>query len=201
MPERTHKGWHARGYLPHLDAGETMQAITFRLADALPAKVVQIWRNELAEASDPQAGQLILRQKIARYEDAGHGSCVLRDAACARFLHDALHHFDGVRYRLIEWCIMPNHVHVLIKTLAGWRLGDIIKSWKIHSSRNINQYMGRRGALWAVDYHDRYIRDEEHLANARSYIRQNPVRAGLCNHAEDWTWSSAGRRDEDGHDP
>lgn len=186
--DREHKGWHSRGYLPHLDAGNVLQSITFRLGDALPDKVIARWKEELAGKPDHEQE---LREQISRYEDAGHGSCVLRDPPCAAIVQNALLHFDGDRYRLLEWCIMPNHVHALIHCPKGAILGDLVKSWKTHSAKEINKILGRSGSLWAVDYHDRYIRDEVHLANARSYIRRNPVKAGLCEKPEDWPWSSA----------
>ena len=56
----------------------------------------------------------------------------------------------------------------------------------------INRLVGREGPLWTRDYHDRLIRDEDHFWNARSYIRQNPVKAKLCAKPEDWQFSSAG---------
>jgi len=195
MPEdRKHKGWYSRGYLPHLDAAELIQAITFRLEDALPRKVIDGWKRELERGfpAHSRQSEQVLRERIARFEDAGHGSCVLRHSTCAAVVQDALLHFDGERYRLLEWCVMPNHVHVLVHCPKGALLGELVKSWKIHSSRRINQMLGRQGALWAADYHDRYIRDLDHLANARSYIRRNPVKAGLCRNPEDWPWSSAG---------
>jgi len=77
--ERKHKGWHSRGYLPHLDAAELIQAITFRLADALPKNVIEGWKRELEremQDGDPRSEQM-LRERIARFEDAGHGCCVL----------------------------------------------------------------------------------------------------------------------------
>ena len=107
-------------------------------------------------------------------------------------MQNALLHFDGDRYRLLEWCVMPNHVHILVYCPEGSRLGDLVKTWKIFSAREINRLLGIQGSLWAKDYHDRYIRDENHLANARAYIRNNPVKAGLCEKPEDWPWSSAG---------
>jgi len=192
--QRKHKGWHSRGFLPHLDAAEIQQAITFRLADALPKQVVDGWKRELAmnRAQEDEQAERELRQRIARYEDAGHGSCVLRDPPCAEIVRDALLHFDGERYRLLEWCVMPNHVHVLVYCPKRTLLGEMVKSWKIHSARKINQRLDRQGGLWALDYYDRYIRDLDHLASARNYIRMNPVKAGLCRNPEDWPWSSAG---------
>ena len=47
------------------------------------------------------------------------------------------------------------------------------------------------GALWFREYHDRYIRDDDHYQNAKAYIRMNPVKAGLCKDPSDWEFSSA----------
>ncbi len=184
-----HKGWHSRGYLPHLDAAGEIQALTFRLADAMPAQVIAGWKKELE--CDPTKNDQALAKRIARYEDAGHGSCVLRDPACAEIVQTAFLHFDGERYRLMEWCVMPNHVHVLIHCCFGTTLGEIVRSWKTFTARKINESHKTHGVLWAPDYFDRYIRDLDHLADARAYIRNNPVKAGLCHPPEDWPWSSA----------
>jgi hypothetical protein len=43
------------------------------------------------------------------------------------------------------------------------------------------------------DYHDRLIRDMDHFHNARAYIRNNPVKAGLCATPDEWVFSSAGQ--------
>ena len=197
MPKDTqHKGWHSRGYLPHLDSPELIQAVTFRLADALPKSVIDGWKRELEKNTPTEKPQQerILRERIARFEDAGHGACHFRNPSCASIMQNALLHFDGDRYRLLEWCVMPNHVHILVYCPEGSRLGDLVKTWKTFSAREINRLLGIQGSLWAKDYHDRYIRDEEHLANARAYIRNNPVKAGLCEKPKDWPWSSAGHR-------
>ena len=86
---------------------------------------------------------------------------------------------------------MPNHVHVLIEPLAGCALAEIVRTWKTFSARTINKRHQQTGSLWSPDYHDRFIRDQDHYDSARAYIRRNPVKAGLCRAAEDWRWSSA----------
>ncbi len=166
-----------------------VQAVTFRLADSLPAKVIADWRQELAEG-DPKADAL-LRLKIAKWEDAGHGSCLLGRSNHAALVEETLLLFDRDRYRLVEWCIMPNHVHVIVSQVEGKRLDRIVKSWKSYTARKINETEDRSGALWARDYHDRYIRDEKHLWDARVYVRNNPVKAGLCATPEEWRFGSA----------
>ena len=173
-----HKGWHSRGYLPHLDAPGELQALTFRLRDAIPKPVIERWRRELLLAPEAEAaGEL--KKRIARYEDIGYGECLFKIPQHAEVVESCLLYSDGSRYRLLDWCVMPNHVHVLIATMDGMTLGEIVRCWKTYSAKTINQSMGRTGSVWEEDYHDRYIRDEAHLHLARSYIRLNPVKAGL----------------------
>jgi putative DNA methylase len=194
-PQIPHRGWHSRGYHPHCDQPGLVQSITFRLHDSVPAELLNTWRAELelseqVASDDPRGAEL--RERIARYEDAGHGACWLRDARIGKLVQDALLHFDGERYRLLEWCVMPNHVHVVIETFPGHPLSDVVRSWKTFTAREANRLLGREGAFWMPDYFDRYVRDEGHLMAVRRYIRENPVKAGLCAAAEEWPWSSAG---------
>ena len=188
-----HKSWHSRGYLPHLDQPELIQFVTFRLSDSVPAEVVTAWKEELAltgrePADDPRLAEL--RERIERYSDQGHGACWLRDDRIAASVQKTLLHFDGVRYRLLAWVIMPNHVHALIETLPGFPLGGIVHSWKSFSAKQANKLLGRIGPFWMEDYFDRYIRSEEHFVAATQYIEQNPVKAGLVRSADDWQWGS-----------
>lgn len=192
------KGRHQRGYLPHRDYGRSLQAITFRENDSLPAKVIAEWKTELRELLESScettrsAAQRELRQRIARYEDAGHGLCRLRSPDLAATVqHELLAGHDGP-YRLIAWCVMPNHVHVLIRQAAHSSLGQIVRSWKGRSARVINDRLGLSGRLWGPDYFDRVIRDDAHFWNAIHYIHQNPVRAGLVADPAAWPFSSLG---------
>ncbi|MCK6554325.1 transposase [Candidatus Binatia bacterium] len=187
-------GWHSRGYHPHFDQPGLVQSITFRLHDSVPASLLQQWREELGILNTPPAGdeQLAkLRDHIDKYEDAGHGACHLRQTEIATIVEEGLCHFDGERYRLLEWCIMPNHVHVLVETVPGHALGDVVQSWKSFTAKKANQILGRTGKFWMADYYDRFVRDEKHLTAVRQYIRENPVKAGLCNRAEEWPFGSA----------
>ena len=186
-----HKGWHTRGYLPHFDAGNILQFITFRLADSVPSEVIDQWKQELRwhEGMDAASKEAVeLRKRIEKYEDSGKGACYLRDERIARLVEDALKRFNGERYRLIAWCIMPNHVHVLIETMHE-PLAGIIHSWKSYTAHEANKLLGRTGAFWSPEYFDRYIRDEDHFRATVDYILQNPVKAGLVDAPEKWHWS------------
>ena len=100
-----HKGWHSRGYLPHFDQPDLVQSITFRLADALPAHVIESLSQDKEKLAD-----LEKRQRIEEYMDTGHGECYLRDLRIGQLVEDALLYFDKDRYRLLAWVVMPNHI-------------------------------------------------------------------------------------------
>lgn len=165
--------WRSRGYLPHFDVPGLVRFITFRLHDSVPAEQVDRWKKELhwredMTLSDPQSVQL--RRRIDAYEDAGHGECYLRDARIAGVVDTALRHFDGDRYRLIEWSIMPNHVHVLIETAPGQELDRVVRSWKSFTAKTANCILNRKGPFWMREYFDRFIRDDKHYASIVRYI-------------------------------
>ena len=211
-PPEPHLGWFSRGYLPHWDQPGMIQSLTFRLHDSLPREVVEKWKLELGlppgghlgapsrerrhpcrrgerEVPDPREAEL--RKRIVRYEDQGHGACWLRDPRIGRLVEQALLHFDGRRYRLLAWCIMPNHVHVMIEANAGFPVPEVLHSWKSYTASEANKLLGRRGEFWQREYHDRYIRHAEHYVAAIRYIEGNPVNAGLVMRPADWPFSSA----------
>lgn len=181
------KGWYSRGYIPHVDVPGLFQSITFRLADSLPHDVL----DRLAQE---RMGDAERHKRIETLLDAGHGECWLQRREIARIVENALLHFDGERYRLIAWCIMPNHVHVLIETRAGHPLAGVVHSWKSFTAKEINKVLGRSGEVWQREYFDRYIRDDRHMQAAIEYIEGNPVKAKLVESAEEWRFSSAKRR-------
>jgi len=189
-PEHAARGWHSRGYLPHFDGGETVQAVCFRCADSLPAAVVAEWRAKLRHMPPEQASEELRRLSDA-YLDRGAGDAVLRQPAVAHLVQDALLHFDAERYRLHAWAIMPNHVHVLVTPVGANGLSEILHSWKSYTASQVNRLFARRGELWQRESFDRFIRDGEHFAAVTEYIEGNPVKAGLCSRPEHWPFGSA----------
>lgn len=111
------KGIYNRGFLPHWDFDGSLQAVTFRLADSVPKQLIDKWQRELLSISDEKVRFNQLHARIAKYEDAGHGSAILRKPEIATILQDKLLEGHGHSYHLIEWCVMPNHVHVFIRLI------------------------------------------------------------------------------------
>ena len=180
-----------RTHLPHFEAGAVPQHICFRLADSLPRDLLLQWEEELQRLAEHDR-ETERRRRIEAALDRGYGACWLRRPEVAALVRDALLHFDGTRYRLHEWVVMPNHVHVLATPLHGFSLSGIVHSWKSHTAKQANKVLKRRGGFWQPDYFDRFMRDEEHYQATVEYIHRNPVMAGLCESEEDWEWSSLG---------
>src|SRR5436190_5207444 len=146
---RGFRGWHSRGYLPHFDAPKNRQMVTYRLADAMPSNRRHEWLSLLAIDDEREK-----RIQIEAYLDRGFGECHLRVPQIASLVQDNLFHFDGQSYRLLAWCIMPNHVHLLIEIFEV-ALAKIVKSWKSYTSKQANTLLSRTGRFWQPDYLDR----------------------------------------------
>jgi REP element-mobilizing transposase RayT len=190
----TPKGWYSRGYLPHYDSAQKIQSITFRLADSLPQEKLRQLEDELEHLPESER-EMERRKKIEQWLDAGMGCCALGHPELAAVMQDTLRKWDGERYSLIAWCVMPNHVHVLIEAAAP--LAKIVQSWKSYTGRwalaqNAELGLGVPGKhFWMREYWDRYIRNGKHFEQVVRYIHDNPVKAGLCSEPKDWRWSSA----------
>ncbi len=193
------------GDLPHWYREGSTYAVTFRLEDSFPASVLQSYRKEkesltrkLAEAKssgDPakidyisnELGSLY-RNRIESVLNEGQGEAWMKDARIAGIVADSILHFAGDRYDLGAWCVMPNHVHLIVSPKAGHDLAGILHSIKRHSASEANKLLGRSGAFWQKESFDHIVRDADDYWNQRSYILGNPKAAGLV----DWEFVGEG---------
>ncbi len=181
---------HQSGRLPHWQQEGKLLFVTWRLADSLPAGKLEQWSKEREEwlASNPVPWTMETEDEyhkrfssvIDEWLDAGSGSCILKDTGLAKIVADAFHHFDGDRYSLDAFVVMPNHVHVLFRLGPDSKLEDVIHSWKSYTAKAINKASGKEGEVWQRDYWDRVVRDPDHRGNILTYISKNPVRANLA---------------------
>ena len=177
------QGIHNRGYLPHLKAEGGIYFVTFRLADSLPQAVLDELEHIPAESRS---------KKIEADLDAGHGECVLRNPEIAKIIVQALTQFDGERYVLHDWVVMPNHVHLLITPRGEHSLSDILHSLKSYTATEANRHLGRHGVFWQHESYDRLIRDQDEFDRCMHYVQQNPVRAHLAAAPEQYAFGRAG---------
>ena len=185
-----------KSLLPHLYNGHNCFFITFRLADSLPQSVIAELKNKLQgevkliDEKDQIKKRIIIDElKIKHFKKYEHqldskpyGDCVLKNIEIAQILYDKILSYHGKYYKLHCFCIMPNHVHILLSTLDD---NEIVKldKWlqliKGGSAFLINKALNRTGKLWATESFDRYIRNEKHFYNSYNYTLNNPRLAKL----------------------
>jgi putative transposase len=190
-----------RRRLPHWGQTGVMAFITFRTADSLPEPVIRGWRqdrdnwlrrhqiNPLARSRVEQLKVLPLAAQreyqdsfSARWHDlldAGHGACVLRQKPLSAIVSTSLQHFDGSRYELCDFVVMPNHVHLLAAFPGLKEMQLQCRSWKKFTAGEINTFLGQRGTFWQDESFDHLVRSESQFEHFREYIQQNPIRAKL----------------------
>ena len=179
-----------RRRLPHWEQDGCTYFVTFRLADAVPQDKLKAWQEEKANwlklhpqpSSEKTAGEYAERfvERIQKWLDAGYGSCALQDADARQVVENALRYFDGERYTLDGFVLMPNHVHLLVQPMAGFSLSSILHSWKSYTANLLNQKLGRSGAFWLDENFDHAVRSLIHLNRFRQYIAENPTQAHLA---------------------
>jgi valyl-tRNA synthetase len=175
--------------LPHWEQEGSTYFVTFRLADSLPESKVAELRHErelwLACApenptdEDHKAFNLLFSKKLELWLDAGMGSCLLKDESASGIVEGALRHFDGERYELRAWSVMPNHVHVVFTPKAGHTLKEILHSWKSFTAHELNKLQGTAGPVWLGESYDHIVRTDEELWQTIDYVESNASQAGL----------------------
>jgi putative transposase len=103
----------------------------------------------------------------------------------------AVCHFNDQRYVLWAAVVMPDHVHVLLTPLERrvgrwWSLSSIMHSLKAYTAKQVNARLQRSGIVWMQESFDRIVRNDDELIEKWQYIRNNPVKRGLCARVEEW---------------
>jgi type I restriction enzyme R subunit len=187
--------------LPHWSQAGTITFVTWRTWDSIPEKVLREWQAERNrwlrhQNIDPVANdwearlrqldakliqecRLLLSDRWNDHLDECHGACVLRNPKLAKIIADGLLFFDGDRYEMTDFVVMPNHVHLLAAFPDDASLLKQCESWKHFTATKINRILGRTGRFWQQDGFDHLVRSSEQFEYLRRYIANNPSRAGL----------------------
>jgi len=125
-------------------------------------------------------------------DEARSGQFFLAQPSIAQMVVDAIHYNSCVlqQYNVHAFAVMPNHVHLLVTALVP--LPKLTKSLKGITAKRANGMLGFTGkSFWQEESCDRLVRDQREFEKIRSYIEENPVRAGLVKDAAEYRWSSA----------
>jgi putative transposase len=88
------------------------------------------------------------------------------------------------------YVVMPEHVHLLISEPERGTLPQAIQSLKQGVARRLA--LREKDSFWQARYYDFNVWSERKFVEKLKYIHRNPVRRGLVEHPEDWSWSSFG---------
>ncbi|MBW3670633.1 MAG: transposase, partial [Acidobacteria bacterium] len=168
--------YRKRNHLPHLDVPGGLYFVTWCLADAIrPAFMKQLEmerrrrlgrsRERFGNVRPVDVRQVEKWMRKERFDelDRGRGRCDLARPEIAELVTSSLFHFDQERYRLLSHVLMPNHVHVIVRSDPNWPWWKITGSWKSFTARQANRILGRSGSFWQDDSYDTLIRSKKHL--------------------------------------
>ncbi len=176
-------------HLPHWRQEGATYFVTFRLADSIPKDKLVQWQVELREwlrrYPEPRTPEQeheyaeLFAERFHRWLDDGLGDCWLRRPEISSMVEAALRFFDGRRYWLGQFVVMPNHVHVLVRPLGENALSEILHSWKSFTAKQINTALEREGKIWQDESFDCIVRDASALDRFSAYVQENPGKAKL----------------------
>ena len=186
---------------PHWSQAGAIVFITFRTQDSIPRTVIDRWNREKQDWLKRQGlainglhwtrsietlsedDRVRFNREFDRcredYLDKCEGACVLRRPELAKIVGDSLLFFDGQRYRMGDFIVMPNHVHLLAAFGTPEMIVTQCDSWLHFTAHEINKKLGRKGKFWQQEPFDHLVRSPEQYEYLRDYIRDNPKKAGL----------------------
>lgn len=202
------KNIYYRRNLPHIHPADGIFFVTARLAGSLPDAVIEKFLKEkdsfMEKLMQKYSGKELKTRKYIgkkhyfRYfdsllEKSTTGPKWLKDSKIAHIIADNLHKYEGVRYKLICYCIMPNHIHFMIDTLGvydysntnycgksrTYPLAETLRFIKGRTARYSNLELNRSGPFWQHKSYDHYVRNRTEFDRIIYYILQNPLKAGL----------------------
>ena len=101
-----------------------------------------------------------------------------------------------IRMRLLAYCLMPNHFHLVLWPRGDQDMGKWLQWVLTTHVRRHHLRHGTDGRIWQGRTKQFPIQEDHHLLTVTRYVERNPLRAGLVNKAEDWQWSSLNRTSE-----
>jgi type I restriction enzyme R subunit len=185
---------------PHWSQSGTVVFITFRTHDSIPRDVIRRWDREkyawlqqhgyqtdshwstaVPTLSPKDREQFHKQFNRCREEclDTCHGRCLLKRAELSQIAADSLLYFDRQRYRLGDFVVMPNHVHLLAVFGSPELMRDQCDSWMHFTAFRIHQFIGEKGKFWQQEVFDHLVRNPEQYDYLRKYIADNPQKAKL----------------------
>ena len=196
-----------RRNLPHIQPEDVILFVTYRLFFELPVEYyskIQLMKSEfqrkikLLDKRKTEAEKYKFEKKLYDFNDNFIGKFKnspfwLKNKNIAKIVMDSLFWGNDRRYELFAFCIMPNHVHLMIRPLIKnkkpFPLQQIMYDHKHFTAIEANKLLKRKGNFWQDEHYDHYIRNENEFFNILNYIYLNPVKANLVENPDEWEFT------------
>ncbi len=196
-----------RRYLPHCHESDKVISLTWRLEGDLPQLIkdtIREMQSVFKEISDKENDPLLVGlntkyhiliekydQQLGEHKPTGID---LTRPDIGEILASSFHFYHDKLYDLQVYCIMPNHVHLLIKPLEvephkEALISDIVRRIKGYTAKQIIKAGFEGHKVWRADYFDRQIRNDKDYYYTIEYILCNPLKANLAEKQKDWPYS------------
>ncbi len=132
-----------------------------------------------------------LGRSIPRSTKSATALATLSHPAEAAIVQASLHFLDGPGYELLAYCLMPNHVHLVVHLPLDnpTPLARTLQRLKSHTARHLNRLRESTGQVWQRESYDHRIRNARELSAVIAYTLNNPVKAGLAQEWQQWPYS------------
>lgn len=141
----------------------------------------------MKERTHPAQQKKIFKKYDSLLDIPSNNIQYLKQPEIMEICKSSIHYYDGKGYKLICYCIMPNHIHLIFELLSKERnVGEIMGSIKKYSARRSNKILRQNGSFWQAESFDRLIRDEIELYFTIKYVLLNPENAGLVENWREW---------------
>lgn len=203
--------YHRRN-LPHFYPKGAKFFITFRLFDSIPKEKLEEMQTNyekllasidknLPESERFEQMDIAQKRFFVAYDNLldtiQNDTNYLKQPEVANIVKNAIFYKDGIDYDLFAYCIMSNHVHLVIDTAIQLEtptktyrnIDKIMHSIKSYTAQVINKLLGRQGTFWQEESFDRVIRNDKELQNIINYTIQNPVKAGIVENWQAYPYS------------
>ena len=192
-----------RRCLPHWQPADGVFHLVLRLHGSLPRAVIQrlqlVHQKQVLEIeqtqSDPFLRETLISQEHQRYfaefdhmlDQGLTGPHWLKNEEIAGFVQDCFLYWHAEqRFKLVAFCIMPNHVHAIVYKIQR-PLFRIFQTIKTYTAKQANSVLHRHGKhFWQRETYDHLIRDRKEFNNQLLYVLNNPVKARLVEEWRDW---------------
>ncbi len=144
----------------------------------------------------PRIARVVLPNYPHHVVQRGHNRQVVfaHEDDFARYVKDLRELKDVFGVKVFAFCLMTNHVHLLLAPSTTEGLAQLMKTLAARMTRYRNKLEGRSGTLWESRYKSSVVQSDGYLLACSRYIELNPVRAGMVERVEDYPWSSFGLR-------